>query len=141
DLDAHAEPPGDVGGVAAELGGVLGEGRVPGVGVRDAADRQHHPDAAAGEVADDLRGDAARDAVDGGGVVGEVQQLRRVDEAEHDDVDRRAAVAAVDEPVVLRVELGDRPGRAPGAEVVAAVPGAVDLHRGDRGRGRRGGDG
>lgn len=49
-----------------------------------------------------------------------------------------AAVAAVDQPVVLRVEFGHVADGAPDTGVVAAVPGAIYLERGARGgRGRR----
>ena len=54
DLDADAELRRERGGSLAEQRGVLGEGLVPGVGVRDAADRDHDPDPAALEVVDDV---------------------------------------------------------------------------------------
>jgi hypothetical protein len=57
-----------------------------------------------------------------------VEQAERVDEAEDDEVDRRQAraVAAVDEPAVLEVEVVHVAHGGPRAGVVAAVPRPVD---------------
>ncbi|UUN27181.1 hypothetical protein [Streptomyces sp. FIT100] len=114
DLDADTELVGDGRRVQPELGGVLGEGRVPFVGVGDASDREHHADAVRGEVLHDLGCHAPRDPVHRGGVVRAVQELQRLDEAEDDEVDGGPSVTAVDQPVVHRVELGDAAHAPPG---------------------------
>ena len=129
DLDADAELGRQRGCPLAEQRRVLRERLVPGVGVGDAADRHHHADPLALEVVDDRRGHPARHAVERPGIGRLVQQLQGVDEAQDHEVDRGFAIAAIDQPMVLRIELADIADRCPGAGVVAAMPGAEDLDR------------
>src|SRR5689334_10953613 len=79
------------------------------------------------EIAHDLGRHSDGDAVDRLTVGHSIEKLERIHEAQDDDVDRRRSVAAIDQPMVLRVEVVDAPALGPNARVVAAMPDAVHL--------------
>src|SRR5262249_53172452 len=93
--------------------------------IRDAPDREHDPDVAGLEVVNDGLGHADGNSLRRCGVRRVVQQPEGMDEAEDHEIDRGTAVAAVDDPVVLLVEVRHVPDAGPGAGVAAAVPGTV----------------
>src|SRR5262249_42530148 len=126
DFDPNAKTVRCIGRIDSKLRRIGRQRGIPIIYISYAADGEHYPNAAAREVVDDVRGHTDWDSLGRGGVIGQVQQLHRIDETENDQIHRRDSIATVNKPVVLAVEFRYRSNRAPCTVIVAAMPGAIN---------------